>query len=71
MVLLIGNYAPDQQQSMQRFSAMMLQGLTAAGIDAELIEPEPVLGNLEVVRPIRRQMAWLCRQIHSVFLSAR
>ena len=45
MVLLIGNYAPDQQQSMQRFSSMMLQGLTAAGVPAELIAPEPVFGN--------------------------
>lgn len=44
MVLLIGNYAPDQQQSMQRFAAMMLDGLRAAGIPAELIAPEPVLG---------------------------
>jgi len=47
MVLLIGNYLPDQQQSMQRFSAMMLQGLAAAGVAAELIRPEPVLGNFE------------------------
>jgi glycosyltransferase involved in cell wall biosynthesis len=45
MVLLIGNYAPDQQQSMQRFSTMMLQGLRAAGVPAELVAPEPVLGN--------------------------
>ncbi len=44
MVLLIGNYAADQQQSMQRFSTMMLQGLTAAGVRAELIQPEPWLG---------------------------
>jgi glycosyltransferase involved in cell wall biosynthesis len=45
MVLLIGNYSPDQQQSMQRFNTMMLQGLNAARIDAELIRPKPVLGN--------------------------
>lgn len=45
MVLLIGNYSPDQQQSMQRFNTMMLQGLTAAGIDTELIRPRPLLGN--------------------------
>ncbi len=45
MVLLIGNYAADQQQSMQRFSTMMLQGLTAAGVSVELIQPEPRLGN--------------------------
>ena len=31
MVLLIGNYSADQQQSMQRFNTMMLQGLNAAG----------------------------------------
>jgi glycosyltransferase involved in cell wall biosynthesis len=46
MVLLIGNYPADQQQSMQRFTAMMLQGLIAAGIKAELVRPEAVLGNL-------------------------
>ncbi len=51
MVLLIGNYAPDQQQSMQRFSAMMLQGLTAAGVHAELIKPQPVFGNLRSLGP--------------------
>ncbi len=44
MVLLIGNYAPDRQQSMQRFSTMMLQGLQAAGVAAELIAPQPVFG---------------------------
>ena len=44
MVLLIGNYSADQQQSMQRFNTMMLEGLNAAGIDAELIKPQPLLG---------------------------
>ncbi len=44
MVLLIGNYPPDRQQSMSRFAMMMLDGLTAAGIPAELIEPQPFLG---------------------------
>lgn len=44
MVLLIGNYALDRQQSMQRFSQMMLQGLIAAGIPAELIQPEARFG---------------------------
>ena len=34
MVLLIGNYPADQQQSMQRFAQMMLRGLTAAGVPA-------------------------------------
>src|SRR5438105_11511198 len=40
MVLLIGNYPPDQQQSMHRFSEMMLRELSALGIAAELACPE-------------------------------
>src|SRR5438874_3724739 len=40
MVLLIGNFLPDQQQSMQRFSQMMLRELRALGIAAELACPE-------------------------------
>ncbi len=48
MVLLIGNYPPDRQQSMQRFAKMMLQGLTAAGVPAELIQPEPLFGNFRI-----------------------
>jgi glycosyltransferase involved in cell wall biosynthesis len=46
MVLLIGNYAPDRQHSMLRFAAMMLEGLQAAGVPAELIQPEPIFGKL-------------------------
>lgn len=44
MVLLIGNYPLDRQQSMHRFSMMMLDGLGAAGIPAELIQPRPFFG---------------------------
>jgi glycosyltransferase involved in cell wall biosynthesis len=40
MVLLIGNFPPDQQQSMQRFSEMMLRELRALGIPVELVRPE-------------------------------
>jgi glycosyltransferase involved in cell wall biosynthesis len=46
MVLLLGNYSPDQQQSMQRFSAMMLSGLTTHGVKAELLNPEPFFGRI-------------------------
>jgi glycosyltransferase involved in cell wall biosynthesis len=46
MVLLIGNYALDRQYSMQRFTNMMLQGLNAAGVSAEVAAPAPVLGKL-------------------------
>ena len=48
MVLLLGNYPLDQQQSMQRFSAMMLQGLRSRGIRAELITPRPFFGRIRL-----------------------
>src|SRR6202158_214439 len=44
MVLLIGNYPLDRQQSMQRFGTMMLHGLNASGISAKLIAPQPFFG---------------------------
>ena len=54
MVLLIGNFPPDQQQSMQRFSQMMLRELRALGIAADLICPEP-----HFVRIVPAQVAFL------------
>ncbi len=51
MVLLIGNYPADQQQSMQRFAQMMLRGLAAAGVPAELIQPQPFLGRISFAGP--------------------
>jgi glycosyltransferase involved in cell wall biosynthesis len=48
MVLLIGNYPADQQESMQRFAQMMLRGLTKAGVPAELIQPQPFLGKIRI-----------------------
>ncbi|MEO6870624.1 MAG: glycosyltransferase family 1 protein [Chthoniobacterales bacterium] len=46
MVLLIGNYPADQQESMQRFARMMQLGLTNAGVPTELIWPRPLLGRI-------------------------
>jgi len=48
MVLLLGNYPLDQQQSMQRFSAMMLHALRARGIEAELVTPRPFFGRIHL-----------------------
>lgn len=51
MVLLIGNYEADQQQSMQRFGSMMLDGLRAAGIEVEMIKPDPLFGRFRAAGP--------------------
>ncbi len=46
MVLLIGNFLPDQQQSMQRFSEMMLRELRALNVPVKLLRPQPWLFRL-------------------------
>ena len=42
-VLLVGNYAPDAQESMTRYAQLMHAGLTAAGHEVVLALPEAVL----------------------------
>lgn len=41
-VLIVGNYAPDQQRSMLRFAEMLLQNRQYAGLRIDLIRPLPV-----------------------------
>ena len=46
MVLLIGNYPPDRWHSMLHFGRMMLDGLRASGVEAQLIQPPAVFGRV-------------------------
>src|SRR5947208_11705205 len=60
MILLIGNYPLERQQSMERFAMMMLDGLTAAGIQAEVIRPQPFFGRFRFAgRVIGKWLAYL------------
>ena len=59
MVLLIGNYALDRQQSMQRFTSMMLQGLTDAGVSANSIAPRPVFGNFRLGSLVSKWLGYI------------
>jgi glycosyltransferase involved in cell wall biosynthesis len=45
-VLLIGNYANDQQESMRRFAELLVLQLPGLGISAECLCPSPVFGRL-------------------------
>jgi len=40
-ILLIGNYAPDKQESMLRFGDLMQRELAASGHDVMLMQPQP------------------------------
>jgi glycosyltransferase involved in cell wall biosynthesis len=43
-VLLVGNYVPDRQDSMQIYSTMLESGLRARGHEVRLLRPSAVLG---------------------------
>ena len=43
-VLLIANYRPDGQESMQRFSALLERGLSEAGHEVRVCRPAPIVG---------------------------
>src|SRR2546421_8719435 len=60
MILLIGNYPLERQQSMERFAMMMLDGLSAAGIQAEVIRPPPFFGHFRYAgRLVAKWLAYL------------
>lgn len=46
-VLLVGNYATDRQESMQRFGRMLAVELPRRGVAAELCAPQPFFGRLK------------------------
>ena len=46
-VLLVANYVPDGQQSMQLFANLMEAGLSQAGHEVRVIRPRPWFGSLK------------------------
>ena len=47
-ILLVGNYEPSGQKSMQRFAALLESGFNAAGHETRIIRPPVVAGALPV-----------------------
>ena len=47
-ILLVGNYEPGGQKSMQRFAALLESGFKAAGHETRIIRPPVVAGALPV-----------------------
>jgi glycosyltransferase involved in cell wall biosynthesis len=45
-ILLVANYIPDSQQSMQRFAAMLERGLLESGHDVRVLRPPVIAGKL-------------------------
>jgi glycosyltransferase involved in cell wall biosynthesis len=45
-ILIVGNYLPDKQESMQRFASMLVSGLTEQGHEVRTTRPPVVTGKL-------------------------
>lgn len=43
-IILIGNYAPDHQESMERFTAMLHKGFMSSGLNVEIWKPKVLFG---------------------------
>ena len=56
-VILVGNYLPDRQVSMQKFGELMAAGLRERGLAVELVRPQPFLSKLAFGR--RGAAKWL------------
>lgn len=46
-ILLVGNYLPDRQTSMQRFAEVLRAHLSGRGMAIDLIRPEPCFGRVK------------------------
>lgn len=58
-VLLVGNYAADGQQSMQRFAELFVRELPKHGVAAELIRPEPRFNLTQSPRGVGKYLGYL------------
>jgi glycosyltransferase involved in cell wall biosynthesis len=45
-VLLVGNYEPDNQESMERFCSLMADGLRKQKINVQIIKPKPIFARI-------------------------
>lgn len=59
-ILLIANYEPDRQESMQRFARVLESGLQERGHDVHVVRPAAVMGMLVSDRsPMKKWMGYI------------
>jgi glycosyltransferase involved in cell wall biosynthesis len=59
VIVLLGNYAPDREESMRRFRVLMQKQLKADGYTVELIEPEARFGALGWSGKMGKLLGWI------------
>jgi glycosyltransferase involved in cell wall biosynthesis len=58
-ILLVGNYALDNQLSMLRYADILCRHISLLGHQVEIIQPQPVLGNLVSQRTLRKWLGYV------------
>jgi len=58
-ILLVGNYALDNQASMLRYAEMLRQQLVLRGHQIEILQPQPVVGNLVSHGSLRKWLGYI------------
>jgi glycosyltransferase involved in cell wall biosynthesis len=58
-ILLVGNYALDNQASMLRYADMLCRQIALRGHHVEIIQPQPVFGNLVARGPLRKWLGYV------------
>jgi glycosyltransferase involved in cell wall biosynthesis len=59
-IVLIGNYAPDRQESMRRFASVLFSQYQTRGLDVEMLQPEPVVaGGLNTLHGLGKWLGYI------------
>lgn len=58
-ILLVGNYALDNQSSMLRYAEMLCHQMVIRGHQVEIIQPQCIIGNLITQRTLRKWLGYV------------
>ncbi len=58
-ILLVGNYLPDCQHSMQRFATMLRDGLSTRGHEVQLLLPPAAFGRMKRLGAAQKWLAYI------------
>lgn len=62
-ILLVGNYALDNQSSMLRYVDMLCRQMTARGHHVEIIRPKPILGDMLAQPTLRKLLGYVDKYV--------
>ena len=58
-LLLVSNYLPDRQESMQRYSQLLYNGLTERGYTVKIIRPAEIIGKFPWPNKLKKWAAYI------------